>query len=201
MPGLKLNALNVLLYIKENTKLFFSVDILGSDRTGLVFTRSQEGTQPGGLTQADQTEQGILYQVPSCFVPVEGELGGRNSLAAREHTAAAAVGERGSVRSYCLCCVFSLSVSLLLLFPLFTVLLNCPYPDPPVFSCFFPFSSAPQQGERRPCGVFIACHNQTITVYNTVELVSSIMAKIPVLSQSHYRMNILFDYRNRVSVP
>ena len=36
-----------------------------------------------------------------------------------------------------LCCVFSLSVSLLFLFPLFAVLLNCPYPDPPVSACFF----------------------------------------------------------------
>ena len=36
-----------------------------------------------------------------------------------------------------LCCVFSLSVLLLLLlFPLFAVLLNCPYPDPPVFCLF-----------------------------------------------------------------
>jgi len=31
-----------------------------------------------------------------------------------------------------LCCVFPLSISLLLLFPLFAVLLNCPYSDPPV---------------------------------------------------------------------
>ena len=34
-------------------------------------------------------------------------------------------------------CVFFLSVLLLLLFALFAVLLNCPYPDPPVL----PFSS------------------------------------------------------------
>jgi len=33
-------------------------------------------------------------------------------------------------------CVFCLSVSLLFLFPLFAVLLNCPYPDPPVFCLF-----------------------------------------------------------------
>jgi len=44
--------------------------VLGSARTGLVFTRSQEGTQPGGLTQPGQTEQGIRYHVPSCWVPV-----------------------------------------------------------------------------------------------------------------------------------
>jgi len=64
---------------------------------------------------------------------------------------------------YGLCCVSSLSVSLLLLFPLFAVLLNCPYPDPPVSACFFPFSSAPQRGEGRPRGAFVAGRSQTIT--------------------------------------
>jgi len=54
-----------------------------------------------------------------------------------------------------LCCVFSLSVSLLLLFPLFAVLLNCPYPDPPVSACFFPFCSAPWQGEGWPHGALL----------------------------------------------
>jgi len=44
--------------------------VLGSARTGLVFTRSQEGTDPGGLTQPGQTEQGILYRVPPCWGPV-----------------------------------------------------------------------------------------------------------------------------------
>jgi len=58
-----------------------------------------------------------------------------------------------------LCCVFSLFVSLLFLFPLFAVLLNCPYPDPPVSACFFPFSSAPRRGERRPRGAFVTCRS------------------------------------------
>jgi len=62
-----------------------------------------------------------------------------------------------------LCCVFSLSVSLLFLFPLFAVLLNCTYPDPPGSACFFPFSSAPWRGEERPRGAFVASHSQTIT--------------------------------------
>jgi len=39
--------------------------VLGSARTGLIFTGIQEGAQPGGLTQPDQTEQGIPYDVPS----------------------------------------------------------------------------------------------------------------------------------------
>ena len=56
----------------------------------------------------------------------------------------------------CFCRVFSLSVSLLFLFPLFAVLLNCPYPNPPVSASFFSFSSARRQGEGRPRGAFVA---------------------------------------------
>jgi len=33
--------------------------VLGSARTGFIFTRSREETQPGGLTQTGQTKQGI----------------------------------------------------------------------------------------------------------------------------------------------
>ena len=39
---------------------------------------------------------------------------------------------------------------------LFAVLLNCPYPDPPVSASFFPFSSTRRQGEGRPRGAFVA---------------------------------------------
>jgi len=48
---------------------------------------------------------------------------------------------------------------------LFAVLLNCPYPDPPVFAFFFPFSSTPQWGEGQPRGPFVVGHSQTITVH------------------------------------
>jgi len=46
--------------------------VLGSAKTGLIFTRIQEGAQLGGLTQSQpgQTEPGIPYHVPSCWVPV-----------------------------------------------------------------------------------------------------------------------------------
>jgi len=71
-------------------------------------------------------------------------------------------GERLSVLCG-LCCVFSLSVSLLFLFPLFAVLLNCPYPNPPVSDSFFPVSSASRRGEGRLCGAFVASRSQTIT--------------------------------------
>ena len=46
--------------------------VLGLARTGLICTGLQEETQPGGLTPPGQTEQGIPYYVPSCWVPVGG---------------------------------------------------------------------------------------------------------------------------------
>jgi len=102
------------------------------------------------------------YSIPCAVMlgAAGGELGGGNSLAARERTAA--VRENGSL-GCAVCVVFSSSVSLLLLFPLFAALLNCPYPDPPVSASFFPFSSAPQRGEGRPHGTFVAGCSQTIT--------------------------------------
>ena len=44
----------------------------------------KEGTQPGGLTPSGQTEQGIPYHVPPCWVPVGGSGAGGNSLVAQE---------------------------------------------------------------------------------------------------------------------
>jgi len=61
--------------------------VLGLARTGLIFTGLQKGAQPGGLTPPGQTEQGIPYHVPSCWVPVGGERRGGNSLAARKGSA------------------------------------------------------------------------------------------------------------------
>jgi len=46
--------------------------VRGSARTGLIFTRIQEGTQPGGLTPPGQTEPGIPYHVPSRWVLLGG---------------------------------------------------------------------------------------------------------------------------------
>jgi len=90
-----------------------------------------------------------------------GELGGGNSWLG---SAAEAVVESSSVVQSVLFCVFPLSVLLLFLFPLFAVLLNCPYPDPPDSACFFPFSSAPRRGEGQLCGAFVAGHSQTKTL-------------------------------------
>jgi len=43
-------------------------------RTGLIFTKSLKGTQPGQLTQTGQTKQGIQYHETSCCV-LGGETG------------------------------------------------------------------------------------------------------------------------------
>jgi len=100
-----------------------------------------------------------------CHAGLEGERGDGNALAAQEHARQFGLGERLSGLC-CVCCVFSCSVSLLFLFPLFAVLLNCSYPNPPVSACFFPFSSAPWWGVGRPCGIFVAHRSQTITNVN-----------------------------------
>jgi len=75
----------------------------------------------------------------------------------------AAGGENCSLRSAVLFCVFFLSVSLLLLFPLFTVLLNCPYPDPPVFCLFLSILLRTPAGEGAAAWSFVAGHSQTVT--------------------------------------
>ena len=99
-----------------------------------------------------------------------GGDGGQEVGCAQEHA-------RSSKRWECLCgfcslcCIFSLSVSLLLLFPFFAVLLNCPYPDPPVFACFlsilFPTPVGGGAAEQ-PHGPFIASHSQNITILNII---------------------------------
>jgi len=125
------------LFIKVGVALFicFFFCVLGLARTGLIFTRIQQGTQPGGLTQPGQTEPGIPYHVPSCWVPVGGAA--RQELTRGSGVRGASpVQESGSVAHVVRvvfspylyrCCYCSL---------LFAVLLNCPYPDPPVFCLF-----------------------------------------------------------------
>ena len=110
--------------------------VLGLARTGLIFTRIQEGAQPGGLTQPHLAKQSRVFHTV-CLVLGSGggERGSWNSLAAREHGRRSCPGEQ-LCGSCGLCRVFS-SVSSLLLFLLLAVLLNCPYPDPPVFCLFF----------------------------------------------------------------
>jgi len=104
------------------------------------------------------------YSIPCAVMLDSGAGGGAAGAHSRlgSSRCRSCPGERLS--GWCgFCRVFSLSVSLLFLFPLFAVLLNCPYLDPPVSSCFFPFSSAPRWGEGRPRGTFVADRNQTRT--------------------------------------
>jgi len=60
-------------------------------------------------------------------------------------------GSYGSLLCFLLICIIVVPV-----FPLFAVLLNCPYPYPPVSASFFSFSSARRRGEGRPRGSFVA---------------------------------------------
>ena len=98
-------------------------------------------------------------------IPCAVTLGSAGGVVRRELSrgsgacGAGAVRESGSV----FCRVFSLSVLLLFLFPLFAVLLNYPYLNPPVSACFFPFSSTPRRGEGRPRGAFVTGCSQTRT--------------------------------------
>jgi len=117
----------------------------GQDRVNF---HQNPGRDTAGRMGADPTwPNRARYSIP-CAVTLGssgGQLGGGNSLAARKR------GHRsGPAEQLCgscgLCRVFSLSVSLLFLFPLFAVLLNCPYPDPLVSACFFPFSLHPGGG-------------------------------------------------------
>ena len=120
------------------------------------------------------------YSIPcaSCWVPVRGSWG--QELTRSSGAQAPVLSGRTVLWVIGLCCVFSWSVSLLLLFPLFAVLLNCPYPDPPFSACFFPFfSSAPQQGEGRPHGIFIASRSQTRTKsHNTWHKISVVLNQL-----------------------
>jgi len=144
--------------------------VLGSARTGLIFTGIQEGN-PGKDTAgwADATwPNRAVYSIP-CAVML-GSSGGGSWAAGTHSWLRSAIRQFGLGERLCrLCglyCVFSLAVLLLFLFPLFAVLLNCPYPNTPVSACFFPFSSAPLRREGRPCGAFVAgcSQNQNINL-------------------------------------
>ena len=127
--------------------------VLGLARTGLIFTGLQEGVgaDPTWPNRARCSipvfHTGVPYR---CSIPCDITLGS----GAGELTRSSGRLGAGPVReSSCLgravrCRVFSLSVPLLLLFPLFAVLLNCPYPHPPV-SAYFLFHSPPHAGRGR----------------------------------------------------
>jgi len=153
--------------------------VLSSARTGLIFTGIQEAN-PGRDTagRADPTWPNRAgYSIPCAVMLGSGGGGqrGRNSLEARKRRHQSCPGER-LCGSCGLCCVFPLSVLLLFLFHLFAVLLNCPYPDPPVSACFFLFSSAPWRGEGRPRGAFVASCSQNQNIKFGTKRGAGIMA-------------------------
>jgi len=133
-------------------------------RTELIFTRIQEGAQPGGLTQPQpgQTEPGIPYHVPSCWVPVKGDgaVGTLSRLGRAQRRCRP--GER-----FCspgLFCIFPFSVLLLLLFPFLCCSVKLPLSWP---TGFLPlsFHSPPHPGGGRGGRVAPSCsQNQNINL-------------------------------------
>ena len=117
----------------------------------------------GRLTQNWPNKRGIPYPVLSCTVLSRGSWpGGRQLQLGR----AWGIGRWELLCAFrCLICIF-LSVLVLLLFASFTVLLNCPYPNPPVF-CLSSFHSPPHpsggRGDRATTWPFGAGHSQTMT--------------------------------------
>jgi len=91
--------------------------------------------------------------VPACWVLVGGAGGGKSVVAQKR--AAAAGSESCSLR-FAVC--FVLCILLIYIVVVTVPFVCCSDPDPPVFACFFPFSSAPQRGEGRPRGAFVASH-------------------------------------------
>ena len=132
-------------------------NVLGLARTGLIFTGLQEGAQQGGGGWPHLAKQSPVFH--TMWRHAGFRWGGRrsgNSLAAWGDAAPVLFG-RAAVWVLRFVVVFSPYLyHCCSCFPLFAVLLNCPYPDPPVSASFFPFSSARRRGEGRPHGAFVA---------------------------------------------
>jgi len=78
----------------------------------------------------------VGYSMPCAVMLGSGGQGGAGGSHSWLGRAQRRCGPREQFCSAGLFCVIPSSVSLLFLFPLFAVLLNCPYPDPPVSACF-----------------------------------------------------------------
>ena len=123
--------------------------VLGLARTGLIFTRLQEGAQPGGGGWPHLAKQSLVFHTMWRHAGFRwGERRGGNSLVAREHAAPVLFG-RAALWVVRFVVVFSPYLyHCCYCFPLFSVLLNCPYPDPPVSACFFFHSPLHRSGGR-----------------------------------------------------
>jgi len=112
---------------------------LDSDRTGFIITRSQEGTQLGGLTQPGRTEHGIRYHVPPCWA-LAGELARKKGVVTQERAGHQAV-------SVALCISLFLFYIILISIVVVTVCFICcsvkvPLSSPTSFLSFY-FHSPP----------------------------------------------------------
>jgi len=136
--------------------------VLGSARTGLMFTRSQEGTQLGWLTQTGQTEQGIQYHVPSCWVLV-GELAGGKAVTARECAGHRAVRVALCISLFVLYILFISIVVVTVPFVCCSVKLPLSRPTSVFFSFHSPAHPSGGRAYRATALPFIAGHGQTAT--------------------------------------
>jgi len=128
----------------------------GQDRVNFHQTPGR-GTA-GGLAQPQpgQTEPGILYHVPSRWVPVGGRRGG-NSLAARQRGRRSCPGGRVAVWVVRFVSCFLLICIVVVPVPSVCCSVKLPLSRPTGFlPVSFPFSSAPRWGEGRPRGAFVA---------------------------------------------
>jgi len=117
----------------------------GFDQDRVNFHRTPERATAGGVGADPTWPNRSRYSIPWDVIAGFRCGGG----AAATHSWLGSVRRRcGPRERICFCRVFSLSLSSLLLFPLFALLLNCPYPDPLVF-CLFSFHSPPHPGGRR----------------------------------------------------
>ena len=138
--------------------------VLGLARTGLIFTRIQEGAQLDGLTQPPpgQTEQGIPYHVPSCWDLVGGS-GLPGTLSWLRSRGAGPVWDRTAlwvvrfVLCFLLICIVVVSV------PFVCCSVKLHLSRPTSFCLFLSILLRTPAGVCQPRGAFVAGRSQTRT--------------------------------------
>jgi len=136
-----------------NKNFIKNISVLGSTRTGLIFTGIQEGAQPGGLTQPGQTEPGIPYHVPSCWVLVGGS-GAAGTLSrlgsVRQRSRRAALWVVRFVLCFPLICIVVVPV------PFVCCSVKLPLSQPTSFCLFLSILLRTPEGEGRPRSTSVA---------------------------------------------
>ena len=113
--------------------------VLGLARTGLIFAGLQEGAQPGGGGWPHLAKQSPIFHTIWRHAGFRWVGGGTAEGDARlGGSGAGAVRESGCLGRVVRCCVFSLSVSLLFLFPSICCSVKLPLSRPTGF-CLFLF--------------------------------------------------------------